>query len=495
MNRLSLSQRLGAVFVLLLVASCIASGWLQLRANEQREREVVQRLSMDLASHIAQHTTLMDPAGLNAAAVRELFSKLMDVNPSVEVYLLDLDGHILADAAPPGHLRRRTVDLKPVREFIAGAALPVLGDDPRTPAARNVFSAAPLKVNGREAGYVYVVLLGEQHAALARRANGDDVLRSTLWSIGLVGVGGLLAGLVAFRWVTRPLRQLTRAVHQLQANGTVAVAGDGAPGRRATEADGDEIRTLRRAFEQMAHRIATQWGELSAQDRQRRELVANISHDLRTPLTSLHGYLETLRVKADHLSRADQERYLDIALGQSRKVNRLAEELFELARLEHGGVKPATERFSLPELLQDVVQKFELPAQARSQRLLLEIAPDLPPVAGDIGMIERVLTNLLDNAIRHTPAGGMVRVLLGREADAVRVQVADTGPGVPESLREGLFDRPPIASGRRTGGGLGLLIVRRILQLHGSDIQLVTAAGQGAVFEFRVGTWREPQPL
>jgi signal transduction histidine kinase len=242
----------------------------------------------------------------------------------------------------------------------------------------------------------------------------------------------------------------------------------------------------------MTQRIASQWSELSAQDQRRRELVANISHDLRTPLTSLHGYLETLRVKADRLSRADQERYLDVALGQSRKVNRLAQELFELARLEHGGVKPARERFSLPELLQDVVQKFELPAQARSQRLLMEIAPELPPVAGDIGMIERVLTNLLDNAIRHTPTGGIIRVQLRRESDAVRVQVADNGPGVPEPLRQGLFERPRMAAGPRSGGGLGLLIVRRILQLHGSDIRLVEGAGQGAVFEFWVGAWREP---
>ena len=128
----------------------------------------------------------------------------------------------------------------------------------------------------------------------------------------------------------------------------------------------------------MTQRIAEQWRELTAQDQQRRELVASISHDLRTPPTSLHGYLETLRLKADRLSEVERRRYLDIAIGQSRKVGHLAQELFELARLEYGAVTPEKERFSLPELLQDVFQKFELPAQAREQQLKLEVAPDLP---------------------------------------------------------------------------------------------------------------------
>jgi signal transduction histidine kinase len=491
MKPLSLSQRLCGAFLLLLLASWVALGWCQMRATEQREQRVVQRLSLDLASHIARHSALVDPAGLNPLAVHALFSKLMDVNPSVEVYLLDLDGRIQADAAPNGRLRRKVVDLEPVRQLMRGAALPVLGDDPRSASARNVFSAAALRVDGRDAGYVYVVLLGEDHGLLARRANEDGVLRSTLWSVGLLALFGTLAALIALHWITRPLTQLTQQVHQLQADGTL-VGPARTQARSPFHPAGDEIQTLRRALAEMAARIAQQWAELSAQDQQRRELVANISHDLRTPLTSLHGYLETLRLKADHLSANDRERYLDIALGQSRNVNRLATELFELARLEHGGVKPSSERFSLPELLQDVLQKFELSAQARGHQLRLEVAPDLPAVAGDLGMIERVLTNLLDNAIRHTPAGGRIQVQLAREADAVRVRVADSGPGVPEPLREGLFERPRLAS--RRGGGLGLLIVRRILQLHGSDIRLVEQAGLGAVFEFRVGAWRDALP-
>ncbi|MDZ4355947.1 MAG: HAMP domain-containing sensor histidine kinase, partial [Variovorax sp.] len=238
---------------------------------------------------------------------------------------------------------------------------------------------------------------------------------------------------------------------------------------------------------QMTRRIAEQWRELSLQDRQRRELFANISHDLRTPLTSLHGYLETLLLKAGTLSVEERRRYREIALGQSRKVGRLAQEVFELARLEYGVVKPEKENFALADLVQDVFQKFELAAEARRQQLKPDIAPNLPVVSADLGMIERVLTNLLDNAIRHTPAGGEIEVRLRPSDAGVAVQVSDTGPGIPGELQKGLFTRPAFAGGGTRGGGLGLMIVQRILQLHGSDIRLVPQAGKGAVFLFRLG--------
>lgn len=488
-RRLSLTQRLGAMVALLLFVCGAVSIALQMHASEAQAQEAIQRLSIPLARQIAEHNqTLLSPDGLNDAAVHQLFDKLMEVNPSVEVYLLGPDGRIAAHAAPPGRLRRDRVDLQPLRSLLAGAPLPVLGDDPRSDNLRKVFSAAPLLTEGRERGWIYVVLIGEAHEELARHLEGGGVWRTTLWSMALVAALGLLAGLVALHWITRPLRQLTAEVRRFE-------AGDGAaaPVALVPMADGparDEIAQLRQAFGQMTQRIAEQWQALSAQDQQRREMVANISHDLRTPLTSLHGYLETLRLKDDSLPPAERRRYLDIALGQSRKVGALAQALFELARLEHGGIKPSKEAFSLAELVQDVFQKFELAAEARRQRLVVDIAPALPVVEADLGMIERVLTNLLDNAIRHTPEGGEICVQLRSAGPGVEVLVRDSGPGVPEALQQHLFTRPAGHIGWRYGpevaGGLGLLIVRRILQLHGSDIRLDGRPGSGAVFSFQL---------
>jgi signal transduction histidine kinase len=486
----TLSRRLSMVFAVLLLACCGASAWLQMRSNGQHEQEVIQRLSGGLAAHIAENAELIKPGGLDQDKVKDLFDKLMAVNPSVEVYLLGLDGHIEAQAAPPGHLKRDRVAVEPIRQLISGAPLPIVGDDPRSPDAAKVFSAAPLRMGGREVGYVYVVLQGEDHDVLSANLTADNVLRTTLWSMGLVALFGLLAGLAAFRLITRPLRELTAAVKRFETEGIASLESE-APTLERLSHGGDEIALLGQAFTQMTRRIAEQWRELTLQDQQRRELFANISHDLRTPLTSLHGYLETLLLKAGTLSEEERRRYLEIALGQSRKVGRLAQELFELARLEYGVVKPEKENFALADLVQDVFQKFELAAEARHQQLKPDIAPGLPVVSADLGMIERVLTNLLDNAIRHTPAGGQIEVQLRPANAGVAVQVSDTGPGIPGELQKGLFMRPVFMSGARSdgssSGGLGLVIVQRILQLHGSDIRLVQQPDKGAVFRFQLG--------
>jgi len=488
---LTLSQRLSVVFSVLLLACCGASAWLQIRANDLHEEEVVQALSRDLAEHIALSTELITDDGLRPDAVRRLFGQLMVVNPSVEVYLLDKDGRITGQDAPAGSVKRARVDLAPVRQFVDGDPLPILGDDPRSVNARKVFSAAPLRAGGRDLGYVYVVLLGEARARLDARVAASTILRTTLLSMGLVALLGLLAGLMAFALITRPLRRLTEKMRHFDTDAEPTVPpAELQPVLKPQPPDSldrhDEIVVLEAAFAQMSGRISEQWRALRQQDQQRRELVANISHDLRTPLTSLHGYLETLSLKADTLSDADRRRYLDIALSQSRKVGLLAQSLFELARLEHGFVHPVLEDFSLADLVQDVFQKFELGAQAKQVRLTANLSNPLPMVSADLAMIERVLTNLLDNAIRHTPSAGSVDIDLRHRDGKVAVTVSDSGPGIPAELRESLFRRPLSFSGPSTGGGLGLLIVKRMLLLHHSQIRLIERAGTGATFYFEL---------
>lgn len=147
----NLWQKLAVVTAALMLMCCMALLALQMRANTRHEQEVVQRLSLGLAEHIAQRSELMDTSGMRDAAVRALFGQLMAVNPSVEVYLLDDQGRILGHDAPSGHLVRNRVDVAPLRRLLAGAPLPILGDDPRSADGRKVFSAAPLIVQGRPA--------------------------------------------------------------------------------------------------------------------------------------------------------------------------------------------------------------------------------------------------------------------------------------------------------------------------------------------------------
>ena len=482
--RLTLTQRLSLVFALLLLICSGTSAWLQVRSNHMHELEVVQGLSRDLAAHIARDTQLMDADGLKPDAVRNLFSQLMLVNPSVEVYLLDINGRVVGNAAPSGHLRRDQVNLEPVRRFLSGAMLPILGDDPRSVDGLKVFSAAPLRVNGQQTGYLYVVLLGEAHDVFDARDATGMALNIALWSIALVALLCLLAGLTAFAWITRPLRQLTEKVGQFDINGAPKVPQAVAP----EVASQDEIAVLDHAFVQMENRLGEQWRAITHQEQERREMVANISHDLRTPLASLHGYLETLSLKDASLTPQERRRYLGIALDQSRKVGGLAQSLLELVRLEHGFVQPVIEGFSIPDLVQDIFQKFELTAEARAITLTASLPPVVPTVLADRGLIERVLTNLLDNALRHTQPNGEVEVTLAPKPGFVEVTVSDSGPGISADLREGLFLRAFTIGGARRDGGLGLRIVHRILQLHGQEIRLIDVPGRGATFTFALET-------
>ncbi|SUX86450.1 sensor protein KdpD [Citrobacter koseri] len=223
-------------------------------------------------------------------------------------------------------------------------------------------------------------------------------------------------------------------------------------------------------------------------DRQRREFIANISHDLRTPLTSLLGYLETLSLKSATLTPQETQQYLATALRQGHKVRHLSQQLFELARLEHGSIKPQLERFAIGELIQDVAQKFDLTIETRQLHLQVDMPHSLPLINADVSMIERVVTNLLDNAVRHSPQGSAIRLKVWQEEAQLQVEVSDSGPGIDEALREQLFQRPSVLghqASREDRGGLGLLIVRRMLELHGGGIRLMDSVS-GARFRFFV---------
>jgi signal transduction histidine kinase len=240
----------------------------------------------------------------------------------------------------------------------------------------------------------------------------------------------------------------------------------------------------------MAERIRQHVHQLKETDQLRRELVANVSHDLRTPVTSLRGYLETLLMKEGALSLQERQQYLEITVAQSTKLGELIGELFELAKLNSQEVQPRLESFSMAELVQDVVQKLRVIVDTKRVTLQIKQGEDLPFVVADIGLIERVLDNLIENALRYTSPGGLVTVLLSLKSAGIMVQVTDTGCGIPSDELPYIFDRYYRGSRKQSAGengaGLGLAITKRILELHGSTIEVQSVVGQGTTFSFHL---------
>ena len=200
---MTLTRRLTLLFVLLLVLCAAVACTVQLWTSMQYGNAMVQRLSGGLAQHIVQREPLLDNQGrVDRTALKPLFDRLMTFNPSVELYVLSPDGELLADAAPPGHIKRQRVDIAPVQQFLGGEVMPVYGDDPRSTDQRKVFSVAPLRQEGELRGYMYIVLQGEELNALAEMAWQKALWRTLLWSLLLVALFGALAGGLAL-WQRR----------------------------------------------------------------------------------------------------------------------------------------------------------------------------------------------------------------------------------------------------------------------------------------------------
>lgn len=449
------------------------------------QQEVVQKLNRELAVHIVDEYPLIQGGEANRSALDHLFHQLMVINPSIELYLLDAHGRMLGYSAPAGKVRRTQVALEPIRRFIASdERFPLTGDDPRDREGQKVFSVAPINDGERVQGYLYIILGGEQYDHVVAMLGQSYIFDSALIVLLVALLVALAGGLMAFALLTRRLSLLgsvmRRCAGEPQEDGAVS---------RYPDQSNDEIDRLGQQFNAMADRIRMQFGELKRMDNMRREMVANISHDLRTPLTTLRGYLETLELKRGELTEQEQRQYLQTALSHSKRLGIMVEELFELARLDSCESVVYSEPFSMCELVQDVAQKFQLLAREKSITLEVSLNPDTPLVYGDIAMMQRVLENLLENGLRHTPAGGVIRVGVDVDSGNVVVQVADTGCGIPEEDLPHVFERFYQRNRHHydvENAGLGLAIVWRILELHDSAIQVSSEPERGTTFMFRI---------
>jgi len=203
----------------------------------------------------------------------------------------------------------------------------------------------------------------------------------------------------------------------------------------------------------------------------------------------MQGYIETLLLKDDSLSAEERRNYLKIAISHCERLSKLISGLFELAKLEADDSAVHSEPFSLSELVQDIVQKFELSARERKINIVTNIEQEIPFAFADIAMIERVLENLLDNALRFTPEQGSVSIVLtNHDKNEITVQVSDTGCGIPENARPFIFDRfyqtDRSRKGKSSHSGLGLAITKKILELHGSSIHVKSDQNSGTAFTF-----------
>jgi signal transduction histidine kinase len=512
----SLFSRLSLFFFLILLTLGLTTLWISHRSSQNYFLEFTQHLNSPIAMYMADNANLVRENQPDLTALASLASHVMIINPSVEVYLLDMQGQVLAPevTSNSNELQERTtlsfVEFAPIRDFLqADSAYPIVGTNPKRADGKSIFSVAPLYTSnsigeeGQQLGYVYVVLAGERHQSLLNSLADSYSLKNLYLTLAGTLLFALLAGICVFFQLTRRLRQLTKNAGRWQEsmNNLSQLGESDSPegiytfpilGSAANSRSYDEIDILSATYESMTARLVSQFHHLSDSDKNRRELFANISHDLRTPLTTMQSYLETLVLRDDTLSNSDRKKYLTTAHTQSVRLKKLVMQLFELSKLSSGSVVLQSETFSLLELAYDCVQQFALEAVAKN--IQLSVNPDNDEtgqfeVFADIALVQRVFENLFVNALRFTPDNGRISIELSRrEPGFVCVAIRDTGSGMPKEQIAGLFERhcPEISFGNNANGnaGLGLSIVKHIVELHGCTVWLTSDPGSGTLVAF-----------
>jgi signal transduction histidine kinase len=465
-------------------------------AFQRFEHESIwQRGDAFLGRVLAQHDDLLEQHTRDPVAFGNFLRSLLLYEPASQLYLLDASGLVLASTGSlqlPGGFK---VALPPVQQAAAAAgsgdrsAAYVMGDDPEYMDADAVVAARVLRRSvirpaaGAD-GYLYLVCrkpgLPGPRAELLR----SSVATPALLSVLAVCLFTTALGAWIIITVTRPLRVLSDEVAMAAREGFSMTAGVPAP--EAGRAP-DEFSRLRGGFHALLATLRMQWDELSKLDRFRRESVSNLSHDLRSPLTATVACLETLDARwAGDSARSDDRHLVEVALRNTRNAAGMVRSLGDLALLDEPQFQLHPMRLDLAEVLDDIALRFAERAAQQQVQLRFEQRGSQPVVAEvDVELFERAVANLLDNALKFTPAGKQILLSAERQADQVLVRVADQGRGIAPAHLPQLFDRlyqarddvAPATS--EEGKGLGLAIVKRIAELHRGTVAVDSAPGQG----------------
>ncbi len=485
-----LVKKLWVAFILLVLLMGSSYIFITGYLTNKHNQAITQRVNANVAEHVIQEkfqdaSPFLADGSVNKALFGDLMHDMMAVNRSIEVYLLNKAGEIQYSVVLEHNENEpaKHVSLAPINEFIRNdGATFVLGDDPLNPEEQKIFSAAPFNVDGKE-GFIYIILAGKEFQLISDNLLGQYFTKLGVGATLLTMLFAALIGILSIWFLTKNLRLITQTVRKFQ---------EGDLDIRIANPEASDIEVFAHSFNEMADTIVDNMDKMKSVDTLRRELIANVSHDLRTPLAILKGYVETLQIKRDSLSEEQKQEYLQITHDNIDKLSNLINQLFDYSKLEAEQVTPIKEPFSITELSHDLIAKFKFLAAQKSIILNLDNPEANCMVFADVSLVERALQNLIENAIKYTEKGGKVTLSLLKKGKNIEINITDTGTGIPVNEQPFIFDRYKQVdkSAKKQGYGLGLAIVKKIMDLHDTTITVLSKPKEGSSFIFNLPAYQ-----
>jgi len=417
------------IFLLIALLGVIFTGITYMATTNFYEMST-QLLNKDVAAHIAKFTSPYGREGFDRQKADSVFYEAMVISPSAEVYFLDTTGAVIYFHGEPAEIKSHRIPLEHIIRYLASDGTQhINGPDPRDPAHPKIFSAAAVEGDSGRLGYIYVILGSAQYRSVTQMLYNSEVTPTVLGAVAAILTISLLITLLYLQRMRLRFDELVNVM-----------------GKRFREGD----------------------------------FMVNLSHDLRTPLAIARGYSETLLLKKDDLSPAQEKEYLELVSGKIRQVEGVVNQLFELAKLESPNFVPHREPFVFGEMMGEVLRAVG--AQYRIEQRGIE---DGSWIEADVAMMERVVQNLVVNALAYTPEGGRIGLSLGRVGAELVFSIENDGAALSEDLLAWL-NRSEAA--RPSRPAVGLTIVRKILSLHGYAFRVESVAGRNR-FEVRMGVY------
>ncbi|WP_418103592.1 sensor histidine kinase [Vibrio harveyi] len=432
---------------------CLAAAVIALTYNWQKETielRTKQSLHKELASHMRDDNPLMIGTDYNPKALKSIFHTLMLIGPDFEIYFLDSQGNITTHAAPEGAEIMGKVDLNPIKRFLNDEPFPILGEDPRNRGEHKVFSVAAIEELGSTVGYLYVVIGSTRHDAIANAQ--VDTPYIALAGLVLVSILGFALGayVLVKRSLLNPIERVTNQLQQ-QAEHDFRLQPD-------FTRQVPELVPIANSYQMMAKHIQQQFLQLEYQSSHRRQSLLQLSHDLKTPLSSVLGYLETWR-----LQHPESDPLIDVAFRNCEKLSTQLHSLLDVARKEAPMPNYEYRPVDLGALMAECAETMQSQFARKEVLLKIDVDNEIQTV-GDKDLLERLVLNLLENALRHSPMRSEVHCHAHLSDDKSRIHFAFINH-IEEEAQGGSL-------------GIGTKIVQSILMLHHSYLETSSTPSQ-----------------